>query len=1677
MYKETNFETLKMPDVKEEALAKQSESCAETKKLPSCEVFYKEYQELFGMLGPENKLYKDLREVLDKVLVVSGMNPEEVKFDCILSPEKIGLVFPDEKHIFLSLGILTPEDKSESSLDYNAAIFAHELSHIKQKTKGISEKKKESEIDDNVRTYIQAKEKERQADIESLELTNTAGFNPQAVIEVMKGLSEKEEYEDYFEYALDKVQGMVYDPHESLERRVSYLEKYLKQHLFRNRDKQLETIDLQQIDLTKENYGFLHLLNQGKIDKALDSVSKAWHLIYIVNFLQREKIPIDNFKDKIESLKETRLYPELADFSESEKKAFWEAIISPSVNYTAEQIKAMTEENIDWGKIMQSLPELFPESNLQYIDAPRETISPADISVFSPLEKIVSAIVASTGTKEITKTILSAYHEKHPQWLTSFLMSLGFTIKRYENSALWNEAKYFLTNILSEAAKRHYQFTNEHKGQIFKLLLDHYTANDFVQHETTIKSFINKCLSNETPGHNFGQYLNNKFEFLRRLDEQFHWSKSAQNRYNILMPATKDFDPQRRAVLLDLYKPEEIDTMGAMKHWNRPRALPWEKALIKAEVEAADEDEEIVKEGTEGNYIHDYSKMSSTTKQIRGWQLTPYQFWYLVFQDITPPLPKKEGMQSSIKQFISFDVDPYIAARLLTETAMPILEEIKIEKAEKIKNILELEKNFNNLSKRLKIGGQVRHNEISELPAITERNYLILNVIENTNEKDKLSIYQSLKDLLIEETIDQRRDAINEEIKQGEFYQKLLTNVLTEGIAVAYKKNIMGQANCAAEEAASLVWEQQKEKEGFDKLKCSERIKHIENLFPSLSLKKEELFLKETEAENQKEWEMVLNKLTFPMFRYEAGEKLFEITSREEKNNSLQQQIDQLIYAFPEASFYRDEHIIKTLLNNTSTFGETEEAKKLLFSPNTLDYSNGSQIYSLLGFRSLNQLLYFAHPYIKSRIFTELMAQVDSQETIQKFLTPEERKEILNNFFEGSQSILNNPDFRIALEAVFLKHSFSEEIVRNIISIKIIDRELKGSIDYEEERRNIQSDEEESEGRFERQEYIDDNIYGLDPEEIYNRLQILPIGRIEELYRTEYYPSLIPEIDDVEKMVEESGQSFDMENSDRRMHRFVMSAYRKKLNDSLPPGIKKEFPIAQKVFFEILDTLPQQEQAQTTSRFLAHFFEAKEQDSSEIIVSFLEALGPIYIKAGQYLASLGYFNKDLQMKLLKLTSSVDPLDTFCIWHTIKEEYGDKASFIETLGPLLGTASVRQTHKCRIQGNQQRVIKIKRPEAVHNIESQTESFSDFIGKTRKDSSILGGVILPRNLVKQVENIIKQEILSAEDQNEQKRFHKDYEGKKISGKKLYIPMVDPELSTDLITVETEAPGEPLDRHLETITPKTKKGLLDFFLEMAFEKGKYHADPHPGNILEDEKDISLIDFGMVGELSHDNKFFFFNILKDLSNRDIEQFIADILSIHLYNGGNINELDMQIVKQEIDAFFADSAGSVVNFKDTSLQLLNTLEGLKIALPSELETLIKTISQLGYLIKGQEKEIQNWFTGAILKSSLFARKSKEINDAIDKAKKALESFGEISDMQKISKGALIRSTKSGKTFEIAEDVIIDPSKTISGEVFYIELTDFKLGIPPGSDRYEIQRAGKWVNLSDFIFKSQQNKK
>jgi ubiquinone biosynthesis protein len=113
---------------------------------------------------------------------------------------------------------------------------------------------------------------------------------------------------------------------------------------------------------------------------------------------------------------------------------------------------------------------------------------------------------------------------------------------------------------------------------------------------------------------------------------------------------------------------------------------------------------------------------------------------------------------------------------------------------------------------------------------------------------------------------------------------------------------------------------------------------------------------------------------------------------------------------------------------------------------------------------------------------------------------------------------------------------------------------------------------------------------------------------------------------------------------------------------------------------------------------------------------------------------------------------------------------------------------------------------------------------------------------------------------------------------------IPRVYWEYTNDRVNVQEEIVGmagvSPDKLRASGLDPKLLAARgADTVLRMVLEHGYFHADPHPGNVLFlPDNRIGMIDFGMVGMLTHARRNQIVDLLHALTVKD-EQALLQVL------------------------------------------------------------------------------------------------------------------------------------------------------------------------------------------------------
>lgn len=359
--------------------------------------------------------------------------------------------------------------------------------------------------------------------------------------------------------------------------------------------------------------------------------------------------------------------------------------------------------------------------------------------------------------------------------------------------------------------------------------------------------------------------------------------------------------------------------------------------------------------------------------------------------------------------------------------------------------------------------------------------------------------------------------------------------------------------------------------------------------------------------------------------------------------------------------------------------------------------------------------------------------------------------------------------------------------------------------------------------------------------------------------------------------------------------------------------------------------------------------EISQLDAPVRIRRALEELGPTFVKLGQLLATrVDMFPPHWIIEFEKLHSQV-PAVPFELLHpylvaAIKGEPGDVFASFDPVP--MAAASIAQVHRATLKDGTAVVVKIRRPgiedviradlRIMHHAARLLES--EIPDSRRYD---------PVQIVLQFQRSLTRELDLAKEARNIDQFARDFADDPL----VQIPRVYWEYTNNLVNVQEQiigmsgvAPDKLRERGLD---PRllAERGA-NTVLRMVLEHGYFHADPHPGNVLFlPENRIGLIDFGMVGMLTHTRRNQIVDLLHALTCMDEQALLQVLLD---WSGESVvNEDRLGYDVAELLQSYDD-----LQLKDVKIgPLLNDITALMrhndLVLPSDLTLLFKTLITL----------------------------------------------------------------------------------------------------------------------------------
>jgi predicted unusual protein kinase regulating ubiquinone biosynthesis (AarF/ABC1/UbiB family) len=329
------------------------------------------------------------------------------------------------------------------------------------------------------------------------------------------------------------------------------------------------------------------------------------------------------------------------------------------------------------------------------------------------------------------------------------------------------------------------------------------------------------------------------------------------------------------------------------------------------------------------------------------------------------------------------------------------------------------------------------------------------------------------------------------------------------------------------------------------------------------------------------------------------------------------------------------------------------------------------------------------------------------------------------------------------------------------------------------------------------------------------------------------------------------------------------------------------------------------------------------------------SLGGLLIKIGQFLSIRSdLLPSSFVGELSGLVDQVPPSPWEKARDVLEAEWGRPVHEVlkEVGSAPVAAASIGEVYKATLHDGQTVAVKVQRHNIQDIITADLHAIKIVTWMAEKFSRQADKVNFPM-LYNEMQTVLLRELDFRTEMESGLYFAERYE----QTASVRIPAFYPEFTTKKVLVL-----EWVNAHKITDLPflddigvnreELAVEILRTFAPQWFGEGKFHADPHPGNVLIDhEGRIVLIDFGMIGELSKNDAVYLVQLVESIVFGNLQKTVEslDRLGFLLPNAN----------KRELERFLKN--GMSINFANLSqeelLELMGRIESTVKELPIQI--------------------------------------------------------------------------------------------------------------------------------------------
>jgi ubiquinone biosynthesis protein len=356
-------------------------------------------------------------------------------------------------------------------------------------------------------------------------------------------------------------------------------------------------------------------------------------------------------------------------------------------------------------------------------------------------------------------------------------------------------------------------------------------------------------------------------------------------------------------------------------------------------------------------------------------------------------------------------------------------------------------------------------------------------------------------------------------------------------------------------------------------------------------------------------------------------------------------------------------------------------------------------------------------------------------------------------------------------------------------------------------------------------------------------------------------------------------------------------------------------------------------------------------DRGRRLREMLDELGPTFVKFGQLLSTRpDVMPPDIIAELRSLQDDVTPIAFADVRRVIEEELELtlEQAFLSFDEAPIAAASIGQVHRATLPTGAEVVVKVQRPEAPRQIESDLQLMRSAARVVRERVRALD-FIDSEALVEEFGRSIRQELDYQHEARNAETFRRNFG----DSTEVVVPKVIWRYSSArVLTLEYLEGTQFADLDLAGRSAEERRELAyrmtDAWMTMIFRHGFFHGDPHPANILLlDDGRIGLVDFGLAGRLSEDDMTKLTRLFIDAATENVDALPRRLAELGLRFPP---EQEGELRDALTELFYRYYGSSVSNIDPLAVMRegLDLIYSLNLRLPTRFVILDKAIATLG---------------------------------------------------------------------------------------------------------------------------------